>query len=673
MVNNPVDLSSTMLEDPFDSTNESKSQLLFADATKEACQAFEKQGTDDCLDQESEKKKSASKSPTDACNKKDKYRIARKNQISVNLDSTTTTEAESDTDEGISVRRRLYRNKEHSKDDHTTPFDKLDIKSNTTEKDDASLLQSTDNAGGLFTEHTSEFHSKNSPQNVSQPEVYDMITSLTEFSDTPSVKVKYQRKRKRSSNTTIKSSSIPKANDSNGDKENINPHDNTASNEHQDVRSTENPEANLVTPIRIKSSKKATSSDHRADATKTKTRTSKKQIDDVNNQTSTPTHTKRGKEKSNSSITGKQTPVPCEVTTEKIETLPRKRRKSSSVVNNVACVTPRLSNNRPDIEQITEHLAHVTTPNGSKRWSCSHCTYLNTPRAKKCTICFKHRLPVATLKSMVPSPIMAGDGGVDHSRLKTPPATNTKPASKSKSAMNFENQIVSNRGKNYLVHVLTTGLKNLQWQELQRSLDLLPQSDLKLTIDDGHGFDETVTHVVTMADENYICPRTLKYLCGVLVGKWLVNHNWIVDSITANQWLNEQSYEITGDTVMGVTFGPKKGRRSSKKQLPRLFSDCKFYLHGDFEVPSKIDLQKLIKLGGAKLLSRKPSQKYTLDSPTKAIDVRKPIIICDAKCHINERSNMWLKDFQLCTSTWLFNCISCYKLLDRDLPHDGEP
>ena len=33
----------------------------------------------------------------------------------------------------------------------------------------------------------------------------------------------------------------------------------------------------------------------------------------------------------------------------------------------------------------------------------------------------------------------------------------------------------------------------------------------------------SVTHVITSCNKNGMCPRTLKYLRGVLQGKWIVN------------------------------------------------------------------------------------------------------------------------------------------------------
>ncbi|ORY06822.1 hypothetical protein K493DRAFT_332966 [Basidiobolus meristosporus CBS 931.73] len=684
-------MNDTLPEDVCTSTNESKSQLLFANVSKEAFDGL----TENHLAQ-------GNGNDTNTEENSPLLQI----QKTVNLNPLATTETEKEMRGAVFLERHIGPNDCDLEATSVSNVEFSEQKNNNVKPlqftGDTLRSKSKTPLSKKRTDETASIYTFNENPH---DESFNISKSAMELLNSPSVKVKYQRKKRRPSNISDKTIKNFNTIEPSDNKENVDPQhshtDSTLDDKNQSTTTLPAIESAKTSDLLGKQEPKVTPKNRTRKLSKTgvsgnsteqcsigsstivtkpstQLQTKKivieiesppKRIATSYHDSSRENSLKRGNDKAQQNGTTKQDAVSSEKQKEEIESLPRKRRKSNTTVSNEACVTPSVSRNHPS----SEH-GHINTLTSSNRWSCSHCTYLNTPRAKKCTMCLKRRLPMATLKTMVPSPIMSGDSGSNQlANIMNPTVNGSVPKSALKKRLSFENQIVPSRGKHYLVHVLTTGLKDLQWQELQRSLDLLPQSELKLTIDDGHGFDENVTHVVTMTDENYICPRTFKYLCGVLVGKWLVNHNWIIDSITANEWLNEHNYEITGDTVMGITFGPKQGRRNSKKQLPRLFSNCKFYLHGDFKVPSKADLQKLITLGGARLLSRKPSQKYaTANTQDREIDTSKPVIICDAKYPVNERANAWLKDFQLCTSTWLFNCISCYKLLDRDLLIDSE-
>ena len=115
----------------------------------------------------------------------------------------------------------------------------------------------------------------------------------------------------------------------------------------------------------------------------------------------------------------------------------------------------------------------------------------------------------------------------------------------------------------------------------------------------------------------------------LLNGLWVIDTNWITESLQTGELQPEVNYEVKGDTK-GVTAdcvnGPFRARKSlcrvksgsSLSQPPshipglsgvnresKLFSDYEFYLMDDFVVPPKRILESLIKLGGGKVLSRK--------------------------------------------------------------------
>ena len=123
-------------------------------------------------------------------------------------------------------------------------------------------------------------------------------------------------------------------------------------------------------------------------------------------------------------------------------------------------------------------------------------------------------------------------------------------------------------------------------------------------------FFAAVTHVVTSVSEDGHCPRTIKCLCGILAGKWIVSfeckcwvsytslvclrptysnmclcsRDWqyinilgIKDSLRQQQWLDEDVYEVEG-TVGKACNAVRKARLNILQQVscPALFhSECR--------------------------------------------------------------------------------------------------
>jgi hypothetical protein len=91
-------------------------------------------------------------------------------------------------------------------------------------------------------------------------------------------------------------------------------------------------------------------------------------------------------------------------------------------------------------------------------------------------------------------------------------------------------------------------------------------------------FDE-ITHIITSVNKKKLCRRTLKYLQGVLEGKWIVDPTCkfkslilvlhiltlyfvgLIDSMKSKKWLPEDKYEVQGDQASGDTHAPSRGRK----------------------------------------------------------------------------------------------------------------
>ncbi|CDH55212.1 predicted protein [Lichtheimia corymbifera JMRC:FSU:9682] len=77
--------------------------------------------------------------------------------------------------------------------------------------------------------------------------------------------------------------------------------------------------------------------------------------------------------------------------------------------------------------------------------------------------------------------------------------------------------------------------------------------------------------------------RTLKYLCGILRGKRILDDTaGISDSCDRGHWLPEEPYLVRGDSVNGYTDAPMRAQQASARGKAPPFTGSGFYLHGDF-------------------------------------------------------------------------------------------
>ncbi|KAH8549445.1 hypothetical protein BGW37DRAFT_469400 [Umbelopsis sp. PMI_123] len=102
---------------------------------------------------------------------------------------------------------------------------------------------------------------------------------------------------------------------------------------------------------------------------------------------------------------------------------------------------------------------------------------------------------------------------------------------------------------------------DLSQEEINQALAKVGGTDFKIEIfQDADWIHEEVAHVIATVNSQRLCRRTQKYLDGIIKGKWIVGHQWLVDSISAGFWMNERYYEVKGDLTTGISFAARKGR-----------------------------------------------------------------------------------------------------------------
>ncbi|CAL1402976.1 unnamed protein product [Linum trigynum] len=123
-------------------------------------------------------------------------------------------------------------------------------------------------------------------------------------------------------------------------------------------------------------------------------------------------------------------------------------------------------------------------------------------------------------------------------------------------------------------------------------------------------WDPSVTHVIASLDENRACKRTVKTLMGILLGKWILNIDWIKACMTAKKIVEEEQYEINVD-IHGIKDGPRLGRLRVLNKQPKILDGFKLYFMGDFIPSYKGYLQDLITVAGGTILHRKPVREVS--------------------------------------------------------------
>ncbi|KAI3495486.1 hypothetical protein L1887_37827 [Cichorium endivia] len=184
-------------------------------------------------------------------------------------------------------------------------------------------------------------------------------------------------------------------------------------------------------------------------------------------------------------------------------------------------------------------------------------------------------------------------------------------------------------------------------------------------------WDSKVTHVIASVDENGACRRTLKYLMGIIEGKWILTFEWIKACLEVKKPVDEQRYEINLD-VYGFTGGPKLGRSRLLKKEPKLFNAMKFYFTGDFVASYKGYLHDLIIAAGGTVLHRKPVKLnyeqqfliYSLELPDKIKPDERNLVLSqrksDAEGLARSSGGVAVSNF------WILNSIAACKLQELD-------
>lgn len=142
------------------------------------------------------------------------------------------------------------------------------------------------------------------------------------------------------------------------------------------------------------------------------------------------------------------------------------------------------------------------------------------------------------------------------------------------------------------------------------------------------------------------------------------------DVFSARQFQFGRTLDSSRDEAVFKVFTNVCSRRIS--QLPPLFDGCFFFLLGSFKTPTKDELTKLLREGGAQLLNRQPKPDsdvtqtvnatayHALPGSDQAICTHYIIYDPQAphKPSVVRRGKVWSAP-----TTWVINCITAFSLL----------
>ncbi|ORY96497.1 hypothetical protein BCR43DRAFT_524578 [Syncephalastrum racemosum] len=229
----------------------------------------------------------------------------------------------------------------------------------------------------------------------------------------------------------------------------------------------------------------------------------------------------------------------------------------------------------------------------SESWLCPFCQFKNDARNDRCGVCRKNCEAPARANTMS-----------QHEEATLLPTMDVFSLPASVPTPGWEEDLTSTSEP---VHILFTQIDEALRNETEATSI---ESSLAIHFHDSLRDIDVITHVVTTTDENRLAKRTGKYLHGIIAGKWIVDNEWLLKSLQTNQWQPELPYEAKGDTTLGPTGGPRKGRVRRAKDDPGLFEGVRFFFVGDFSPKyQKQELLHLCQAAGGAILNRRPTKQ----------------------------------------------------------------
>ncbi|KAH8300221.1 hypothetical protein KR044_011851 [Drosophila immigrans] len=166
--------------------------------------------------------------------------------------------------------------------------------------------------------------------------------------------------------------------------------------------------------------------------------------------------------------------------------------------------------------------------------------------------------------------------------------------------------------KQVILHTLVhTNMHKDQVQVIHKAIRKLRGMRLDPTV------TKNTTHLVSLEPR-----RTLNLLRGLMRGVWIVNYKWILDSMRAGKWLNEEKYELT-------SFSRAIEICRTERQAFGISYKCELFRYMETFYVSSLcrpitfnNIKELLLLGGAKITENRYKAKFIVGDKRRAEDDR---------------------------------------------------
>ncbi len=187
---------------------------------------------------------------------------------------------------------------------------------------------------------------------------------------------------------------------------------------------------------------------------------------------------------------------------------------------------------------------------------------------------------------------------------------------------------------------------------------------------------DEVTHLILNVDkESKSCTEDVIYYNGLMFGCRIVDVDWVLESSDRGQWVDEDVYVPEGSRSCRQG-APAKALTNALAGKPKLFDGCHIYLQGSFgkPYPTKADLIRILKNGGADVLTREPDPEFIPEKERKLpyhAEAGSQLEQCSHFLIYQEGQNSKeplikynMGHIKSMPTAWLFECINNFALVE---------
>ncbi|XP_053966804.1 uncharacterized protein LOC128868574 [Anastrepha ludens] len=181
-------------------------------------------------------------------------------------------------------------------------------------------------------------------------------------------------------------------------------------------------------------------------------------------------------------------------------------------------------------------------------------------------------------------------------------------------------------GNKKLPYIVCTNMHREQVKVIREAIATLGGLQLN------HCVNDDTTHVIS-----YEPRRTLNLLRGLIRGLWILDYKWVIDSLKAGSWLNEEEYELRVFS-RAVEICRTERQAFGNTYKCELFTDLgAFYISSRCGPISKDNLKELIVLCGGKMVDHRKRAKYIIGGAHGALEGKvyvNPFWVLDSITHM---------------------------------------